>query len=62
MGQISSVFYTMFWTVAIVYVTTGAFNFFGVGFNVYGIYLLWFVCLVMLSIFLPDEIGGIFTS
>ena len=60
MGSLSKAVYTLFWTVLIVYVTIGAFNFFGVGFNVYGIYLMWFMCLIMLSIFLPVRVGAIF--
>tara|TARA_Y100000389_G_scaffold149991_1_gene149441 strand:+ start:367 stop:555 length:189 start_codon:yes stop_codon:yes gene_type:complete len=62
MDAIGNVLYTIFWTFAIAYVTTGAFGFFGIGFNIYGVYLLWFVCLVMISIFLPVRVGGIFES
>jgi hypothetical protein len=62
MNTIGNVLYTIFWTFAIAYVTTGAFGFFGIGFNTYGIYLLWFVSLVMISIFLPVSVGGIFEN
>lgn len=60
MGQLASVIYTLFWTILITYVTTGAFDFFGIGFNIYGVYLLWFICLVILSVFLPERTGIIF--
>ena len=40
MGNLGNVLYTVFWTFLIAYVTTGAFSFFGIGFNLYGIYLL----------------------
>lgn len=62
MNTIGNVLYTIFWTFAIAYVTTGVFGFFGIGFNVYGIYLLWFVCLVMISIFLPVRVGSVFEN
>lgn len=60
MGNLGNVLYTIFWTFLIAYVTTGAFDFFGIGFNLYGTYLLWFVCLTMLSIFLPVRVGSVF--
>tara|TARA_Y100000591_G_C21702184_1_gene628841 strand:+ start:363 stop:551 length:189 start_codon:yes stop_codon:yes gene_type:complete len=62
MEALGNVLFTIFWSFLIAYVTTGAFNFFGVGINVYGVYLLWFMSLVMLSIFLPEKVGTIFTD
>ena len=60
MEQLGNVLYTIFWTFLIAYVSTGAFGFFGVGINIYGTYLLWFISLVMLSIFLPTQVGLMF--
>ena len=62
MEALGNVLFTIFWSFLIAYVTTGAFKFFGVGINVYGVYLLWFMSLVMLSIFLPEKVGTIFTD
>lgn len=62
MEQLGNVLYTIFWTFLIAYVTTGAFDFFGIGINIYGTYLLWFISLVMMSIFLPTQVGLMFYS
>ena len=62
MEQLGNVLYTIFWTFLIAYVTAGAFDFFGIGINIYGTYLLWFISLVMMSIFLPTQVGLMFYS
>ena len=56
------VIYTIFWTLLVVYITTGAFAFFGTGFDVYGIYMLWYSTLSIMSIFLPSNVGDTFNE
>ena len=38
-------------------VITTLFSFFGIGFDVYGNYLLWFIALAILYSILPEETG-----
>jgi hypothetical protein len=62
MGSLMQVIYTIFWTLLVVYITTGAFEFFGIGFDVYGIYMLWYSTLSIMSIFLPSNVGDTFNE
>ena len=62
MGSLMQVIYTIFWTLLVVYITTGAFAFFGIGFEVYGIYMLWYSTLSIMSIFLPSSVGDTFNE
>tara|TARA_B110000971_G_C19587913_1_gene310394 strand:+ start:108 stop:296 length:189 start_codon:yes stop_codon:yes gene_type:complete len=62
MGSLMQVIYTIFWTLLVVYITTGAFEFFGIGFDVYGIYMLWYSTLSIMSIFLPSSVGDTFNE
>ena len=62
MGSLMQVIYTIFWTLLVVYITTGAFEFFGIGFEVYGIYMLWYSTLSIMSIFLPSSVGDTFNE
>ena len=60
MESFSQVIYTLFWTFLVIYISSGAFDFFGIGVDIYGIYILWFSALSILSIFLPQLAGGVF--
>ena len=62
MGSLMQVFSTLFWTFLIVYITTNAFEFFGIGFDIYAIYILWYSALSIMSIFLPVSVGDIFND
>ena len=62
MGSLMQVIYTLFWTLLVVYITTGAFEFFGIGFDVYGIYMMWYSTLSIMSIFLPGNVGDTFNE
>ncbi len=62
MGSLMQVIYTIFWTLLVVYITTGAFDFFSIGFDVYGIYMLWYSTLSIMSIFLPSSVGDTFNE
>ena len=45
---------------AIVYIANQIFVFFGIGFETYGIYMLWVIAIMLLYSFLPPESGLIF--
>lgn len=62
MGSFTQVIYTIFWTFLVIYISIGAFDFFGIGIDIYGIYILWFSVLSILSIFLPQLSGDIFNT
>ena len=56
------VIYTLFWTFLVAYLTTSTLAFFGVAFSTYGIYLLWYCILSLMSILLPERVGKIFNK
>ena len=60
MKTLAEVFYTLFWTFIMISISAAAFNFFGIGVQVYGIYIMWFACISILGIFLPDRVGLVF--
>ena len=62
MGSFTQVIYTIFWTFLVIYISIGAFDFFGIGIDIYGIYILWFSILSIFSIFLPQLAGDIFNT
>lgn len=62
MESFIQVIYTLFWTFLVIYISVGAFDFFGIGIDIYGIYILWFSVLSILSIFLPQLSGDIFNK
>jgi hypothetical protein len=43
-------------------VTTTIFSFFGVGFDIYGNYLLWFIALAIIYSILPSKSGTLFSN
>ncbi len=51
---------TLLSTAALIFVLTTAFSFFGIGFETYGNYLLWFVALALFYSVLPAETGVAF--
>lgn len=61
MSTLTKIIYTIAASVAIVYVTTTLFAFFGVGFETYGIYVLFMVGMAILYAMLPETKGGLFT-
>uniref|UniRef100_A0A6C0HGB0 Uncharacterized protein n=1 Tax=viral metagenome TaxID=1070528 RepID=A0A6C0HGB0_9ZZZZ len=53
----------LYLTVAILsLVITTLFAFFGIGFDIYGNYLLWFIALAILYSILPKESGTLFNG
>tara|TARA_A100001011_G_C14287063_1_gene834321 strand:+ start:1159 stop:1338 length:180 start_codon:yes stop_codon:yes gene_type:complete len=46
--------------IAIVYITTQIFSFLGIGFDVYGIYIMYIVALALMYGFLPQNVGRMF--
>ena len=44
----------------IIYVSSGLFEFFGIPFKYYGVYMLWFIVLLKFSIILPERVGKVF--
>lgn len=56
----SRILYSLLWAAGFIYVSTAIFAFFGIGFDVYGIYVLFFVGMLILYGFLPQQSGGIF--
>jgi hypothetical protein len=54
---------TLFVSVALLaIVVTTLFAFFGIGFDIYGNYLLWFIALAILYSILPKKSGILFTA
>jgi hypothetical protein len=56
--MISQILYTIFWSALFIYVTGIAFSFFGIGFEIYGNYMLWLVALILFWSILPTEATG----
>jgi uncharacterized membrane protein len=61
MSVLTKITYTIAASAAIVYVTSTLFSFFGIGFETYGIYLLFIVGMSILYAILPESKGSIFT-
>lgn len=61
MSTLTKIIYTIAASVAIVYVTTTLFAFFGIGFETYGIYVLFMVGMAILYAMLPENTGGVFS-
>lgn len=61
MSTLTKIIYTIAASVAIVYVTTTLFSFFGIGFETYGIYILFLVGMAILYAMLPETRGGLFS-
>ncbi len=60
MTNFTKIIATLLSTAALVFVLTTAFSFFGIGFETYGNYLLWFVALAIFYSVLPTETGTAF--
>jgi uncharacterized BrkB/YihY/UPF0761 family membrane protein len=60
MITLTKIIYTIAASVAIVYVTTTLFSFFGIGFDTYGIYILFLVGMAILYAMLPETQGELF--
>jgi hypothetical protein len=61
MSLLTKIIYTIAASAAIVYVTTTLFDFFGIGFETYGIYVLFIVGMSILYAMLPEETGILFS-
>jgi hypothetical protein len=57
---LSRTLYSWLWAFGLIYVSSAIFSFFGIGFEVYGIYILFFVGMFILYGFLPQRSGNIF--
>ena len=61
MSVLPKIIYTIAASAAIVYVLTTLFAFFGIGFETYGIYVLFLVGMSILYAMLPEETGSLFS-
>lgn len=61
MNVLLKILYTAIVVAGTVYVATAVFQFFGVGIETYGVYLMFFVAVAMLYAFLPAETGMLFS-
>ena len=61
MSVLTKIIYTIAASAAIVYVLTTLFAFFGIGFETYGIYVLFLVGMSILYAMLPEETGSLFS-
>lgn len=52
--------YTIISTLVFVLIITTLFSFFGVGFDMYGNYLLWIIALILFYTILPAKIKSVF--
>mgnify|MGYP001400480692 CR=1 FL=1 len=61
MSALTKILYTIAAAAAIVYITTTIFAFFDIGFETYGIYVLFIVGMSILYAMLPEETGLLFS-
>ncbi len=52
--------YTIASSIALLYILTTVLSFFGIGFDVYGNYLMWFIALALFFAILPSQGGTLF--
>ena len=57
---LTTIAYTIVSAVALTFILTTAFSFLGIGFEVYGNYLLWFIALALFFAILPSKGGTLF--
>jgi hypothetical protein len=57
---LATIAYTIVSAVALTFILTTAFSFLGIGFEVYGNYLLWFIALALFFAVLPSRGGTLF--
>lgn len=60
MSGITKIIYTLVTLLLLSIIITTMFSFFGIGFDVYGNYLLWFIALGVFYSILPSETGTVF--
>jgi TM2 domain-containing membrane protein YozV len=60
MSGITKIIYTLVTVLLLSFIITSMFSFFGIGFDIYGNYLLWFIALAVFYSILPAETGTIF--
>lgn len=60
MSGITKIIYTLVTVLLLSFIITSMFSFFGIGFDIYGNYLLWFIALAVFYSILPTETGTIF--
>lgn len=60
MSGITKIIYTLITIILLSIIITVMFSFFGIGFDVYGNYLLWFIALGVFYSLLPSETGNVF--
>ena len=61
--MITELLNTLIISAIFIYVSSIAFSFFGIGFEIYGIYMFWMISLVIFWIALPSsESGSAFTT
>lgn len=60
--MLQEIIYTLVFSILLIYVSGIAFSFFGIGFEVYGNYMLWFIALALFASILPPTLTStIFT-
>ena len=61
--MLQQILYTLVFSILLIYVSGVAFSFFGIGFEVYGNYMLWIIALALFWSILPATLSSsIFTS
>ena len=61
MNPIGRLLYSIFAGIALIYVLTSIFAFFGIGFESYGVYLFYILALMMFFSLLPDDRSNFFS-
>lgn len=61
MNPIARLLYSIFAGIALIYVLTSIFEFFGIGFESYGVYLFYILALMMFFSLLPDDRSNFFS-
>ena len=60
MSGITKIIYTLVTVLLLSFIITSMFSFFGIGFDIYGNYLLWFIALALFNALLPYKKKNVF--
>lgn len=61
MNPLARLLYSIFAGIALIYVLTSIFEFFGIGFESYGVYLFYMLALMLFFSLLPDDRSNFFS-
>lgn len=62
MSMLLKLLYTVVAAAGTIYIASAVFQFLGIGIETYGIYMMFMVAIALLYIFLPENVGSIFSK